>query len=270
MFGRHTTFRIRFLMALGGAVALALLWPAHAGAQAPQDPQALAWLNQGLALLNGGTALSDVTLQATVTYTAGSDIETGTGTLQALGDSYGLVVLNLTDGQRQYIRQPQAGAWIAVNGQVSQYALQNCWTDAAWFFPGLAFTFITSTPQVGISNLGQTTWNDLAVNEIEIYQLLPGQQPTAPPGNIQRFSTEEIYLDPTTELPLAIDFNTYPDDGSPGTIAIEIQFSNYQTEQGMSIPLHVQQFINGSVALDVAVTNVAVNSGLSTSLFSIP
>ena len=142
---------------------------------AAQDPTAVALVNQGLALLNGGATLSDVTLQATVTYTAGSDAETGTGTLQALGDSYGLVVLTLTAGQRQYIRDPGTGAWIDVNGQVNLYAPQNCWTDAAWFFPGLVFTSIPSNPQVGLANLGSGTWNGGSVNQVQAYQWPSGQ-----------------------------------------------------------------------------------------------
>src|SRR5690349_9656050 len=81
-----------------------------------QDPTALALVNQALSALNGGTALSDVTLQATVTYTAGSDIETGTATFEALGDTNGLMTLNLTSGQFQEIHSANAGAWWGADG----------------------------------------------------------------------------------------------------------------------------------------------------------
>lgn len=249
---------------------VACLTPTRALAQAFQDPTALELINQGLALLNGGTTLSDATLQGTVTYTSGSDVETGTAALQALNDVYSLVVLNLTGGQRQYVRNPGAGAWIDTSAQINPYALQNCWTDAAWFFPGLVFTSMPANPQVGLINLGAATWNGTSVNQVQIYQLLPGQQPTTPPASIQLYSTETISLDPTTALPLAIDFNSYPDDGSPGTIATEIQFNDYQTIQGMSVPLQVQKLINGSTLLTMTITSVVVNSGLTPNLFNIP
>jgi hypothetical protein len=172
------------------------LGTARVRAQAPQDPTTVTLINQGLALLNGGTALSDVTLQANVTYTAGSNIQTGTATLQALGDGNSLIVLSLTGGQMQYISNNQggwpSGAWIGTDGSLNLYAFQNCWTDAAWFFPGLIFTGLPGNPQIGVVNLGPGSWNGNAVNEIQLYQLITSQG-TALASLIQGFSTETIY-----------------------------------------------------------------------------
>lgn len=267
----RTVLGVPFLfLTVAGAASLA---PVTARAQASQDPTALGLINQGLALLNGGTTLSDVTLQASVTYTSGSDVETGTGTLQALNDVYGLVILNLTDGQRQYIRDVQGGwplgAWVDVNGQVNSYAPQNCWTDAAWFFPGLIFTSVPGNAQVGLVNLGAGTWNGSAVNQVQLYQWLSAQN-AAIASAVQGYGTEEVYLDPTSSLPLAIDFNVYSDNGAPGAISGEIQYSNYQTVQGMTVPYQVQRLVNGTVVLNITVTSVVVNSGLSPNLFNIP
>jgi hypothetical protein len=255
------------------ALAPMLFIPSAARAQAPQDPAAVAFINQGLALLNGGTALSDVTLQATVTYTSGSDVETGTGTLQALGDENSLVVLNLTNGQAEYILNTAggwpAGAWLGTDGSVNMYGFQNCWSDGAWFFPGLIFTSLPGNPQVALVNMGQGTWNGSTTDQVQLYQVVTSQG-TGMSALIQGFSVETVYLDPNSSLPLAIDFNLYSDQNSSIELSGEIQFSNYQTVNGMSVPLHVQRLVNGSVILDVTVTSVTVNSGLPASLFNIP
>ncbi|HEV2424666.1 MAG TPA: hypothetical protein VGZ29_07560 [Terriglobia bacterium] len=268
--GRNTSGARLLLVA---AMAAVWLQAVPARAQATQDPTALALINQGLALLDGGTSLSDVTLQATVTYTSGSDIETGTGTLQALGDGNSLVVLNLTGGQRQYILKNQsglpAGAWVGTDGSVNLYSFQNCWSDGAWFFPGLVFTSLPGNPQVGLVNLGSGTWNGQSVNQVQLYQS-PQNQAAGVSTLVQAYSTENTYLDPTSGLPLAIDFNLYADANPLIQLTGEVQFSNYQSTNGMSVPFHVQRMINGAVVLDIVVTSVTVNSGLSPNLFNIP
>lgn len=273
MRSRRRAFGVDLLVLLAGCGVVWLRPPSARAQQAPQDPQALALINQGLALLNGGTALSDVTLQATVTYTSGSDLETGTATLQALGNTNDIVVLNLTLGQQQEVRNSQAGvpagAWVYPDNTVSLYAFQNCWTDAAWFSPGLILTSMPANPQVGLVNVGAGTWNGLSVNHVQSYQLLSAQSPSTT-ALIEGLSLEDLYLDATSELPLAIDFNLHPDGDLTTNIALEVQFGNYQTVNGMSVPFHVQRFVNGSLFLDFTVTSVTVNSGLLPGVFNIP
>ena len=58
----------------------------------------------------GGTALTDITIQANANYVAGSDEETGTATLVARGNAQSLITLNLSGGQRQEIRNGIAGS----------------------------------------------------------------------------------------------------------------------------------------------------------------
>ena len=43
-------------------------------------------------------------------------MEGGPATLEALGDMDGLVVLNLSGGQQQEIRNGQSGAWVGTGG----------------------------------------------------------------------------------------------------------------------------------------------------------
>lgn len=237
--------------------------------QAPRDPTALALVNQALALLNGGTSLTDVTLDATVTYLPGPDQQTGTATLQAIGDSESLLVLTLSGGAQQEVRNGQQGAWVNADSSIFTEATHNCWVDSTWFFPGLVFTSVSANAQTALINLGETTWNGTSANEIQLYQFPPGHTPTMT-AVIQSLSTEEVYLDPLTASPLAIDFNTHADSDATTNLPVEIQFSNYQTVNGMSVPFHVQKYVGGSLFLDVVVTSVTVNSGLSQSLFVIP
>src|SRR3989441_7814631 len=106
-------------------------------------------------------------VQATANYIAGSDEETGTATLLAkAGESR--ITLTLTGGQRAEVRNnsgglPQ-GSWSGPDGVWHAMALHNCWTHAAWFFPGLSLQAALNDPQVAIAYAGQEDLDGRAVN----------------------------------------------------------------------------------------------------------
>jgi hypothetical protein len=82
-------------------------------------------------------------------------------------------------------------------------------------------------------------------------------------------STIDFYLDASTMLPVQINFNSHPDNAATTNIPYQITFSNYQAVNGSQIPYHIQEYFNGSLLLDFTVTNAALNSGLSDSLFAL-
>jgi hypothetical protein len=157
-----------------GAVTLTaitlLVSCASAQNQPSSDPQAVAFAAQAIAVLTGGTAISDVTLTGSVTWNGGV-ADTGTATLRALGTGESRMDLALTNGTHTEIRDaqtgPQLGQWIAPNNASGNYASQNCWTDAVWFFPVLSS--LAAGPNVVLSYIGPTTWNGANVQHIQSY-----------------------------------------------------------------------------------------------------
>jgi hypothetical protein len=65
---------------------LLIPFSAHSQQAAIQNPQAFALATQALAALIGTTQVSGITLTGTATRTAGSDIESGSIMLKALGN----------------------------------------------------------------------------------------------------------------------------------------------------------------------------------------
>jgi hypothetical protein len=47
-------------------------------------------------------------------------------------------------------------------------------------------------------------------------------------------------------------------------IPVAIQYSNYQTISGVTLPLHVQKYINNGLTLDLQIQSASFNSGLAT------
>jgi hypothetical protein len=267
--------RNAFLFALASALLLGSL-RARRTLAAPQtvarDPQALNLIASSLKALTGSTAVNDATLQATASYVAGSDEESGTATLTARGNQESLVQLNLSGGTRQEIRDGPAGAWSGPDGEAHSMALHNCWTDASWFFPALTLEAIAADPTLAVAYLGPDTSKGATLLHVQVARLLPGQSAGAT-ALIQTLSTMDIYFDPQSFLPLVLDFNTHPDVDANQNLPVEIQFGNYQKSNPSAdglVPFRVQKFLQRTLLLDLTVSSVLVNSGVPASAFILP
>jgi hypothetical protein len=177
------------------------------------NSQAVTYAAQSIAALTGGATINDVTLTGSATWNGG-ETETGTATLRALGAGESRVDLALASGTRTEIRDAQTGVhlgeWINPNNASGQFAPQNCWTDAVWFFPVLGS--LAAGPNVILAYLGPTTWNGESVLQIQAYVYQPSAVGLTPSS--QQLSTINFYLDATTLLPTAVTFNAHPDNNA--------------------------------------------------------
>lgn len=253
-----TDFSVLFTLFLGSL----------ASAQNPpaSDPQALAYAAQSIAALTGGASIKDVTLTGKVVWNGG--VDSGTAKLMALGSSESRMDLALSAGMRSEIRDAQTGVqlgeWINPNNTSGQFAYQNCWTDAPWFFPALGSLVVG--PNVVISYIGQATWNGSTVQHIQSYVYQAVQVPTPGP---QQFSAMDFYLDATSLLPVAITYNAHPDNNAGANLLVEVDFSNYQSINGAKVPTRIQRLLQGNLLIDLTVSGVAFNTGLPFSDFTI-
>jgi len=231
------------------------------------DPQAIALATQALTALTGSVQVSDVTLTGAATRIAGSDIETGTITLEALGTGNSSLSLVTSAGTRSETRStangfPQ-GCWVGIDGTAHAMANHNCVTDAVWFFPALTVLSQAASTNVLAKYVGLETRNGGSVQHIRLQTQIPSPL-------LATLSTEDIYLDSTSSLPVAIIFTTHPDANALANIPVEIDFSNYQTVSGVSVPFSIQKLLNGSLFLDITIQSATFNSGLSPSAFAAP
>src|SRR6185312_5498801 len=145
--------------------------------------------------MTGGLTITDITLNANVTFVSGSDNETGTGTFYAKGSSESRVDLNLNDKTRTEVRRSSGGVpsgqWKKGDGSPAVSAQHNCWTDAAWFFPALSSLTETTNPNFTYSYLGQEQRDGLSVLHLRVIQRLPGDTPKL---NLSRLGAMDFYL----------------------------------------------------------------------------
>ncbi|MGB7561654.1 MAG: hypothetical protein WBL99_09325 [Candidatus Acidiferrales bacterium] len=236
---------------------------------APRDAQAVSLLQRSLSALGGSTTVNDVTLSANANWIAGSDNQSGSATLKATAIGQGRVDLSLSGGQRSEVidmtQGPPTGSWCGPDGVWHFIVAHNLFSDPTWFFPTFLIKRALSGVNYAISATDAETQDGVAVEHVTIYQQ-SGLTPELAALN-QGLSQIDLYLNPSTLLPVSISFNMHPDTNALVNIPVEIKFSNYQVVQGAAVPYNIQKYIQNSLALDVTVTSVQVNSGPSAADF---
>jgi len=256
---------------------------------ATSDPQAVALLQRSLSALTGSVSISDVTLTGSAHRIAGSDDETGTATLTAMIGGNSKVSLSFPSGPRTEIRNSagipladsvppgvpaqaspvaqEVGAWSGPDGVLHGIANHNL-TDATWFFPVFTVANLVSSGNYALSYIGQETLDGQPVWHVSAVQ--PSSDPRPGIAELTQHLTQiDIFIDPTTYRPVALSFNAHPDDNATVDIAVGILFSDYQSLNGVEVPLHLQKYLNGGLVLDVQLSNAILNSGLAASTFAI-
>jgi len=269
------------IVRLGSLFALGLLLSATCAnaqqaappAPAPRDAQAVSVLQRSLAAMAGTAAapVNDVTLNGSANWIAGSDNETGSATLKATAIGQGRLNLSLLSGQRSEIEDisqaPPTGSWCGPDSVWHSMAGHNLFSDPTWFFPAFLIGRALSTSNYAISAMDAETQDGIAVEHVQIYQQLSFSGSAA--SLLQSLSQIDIYLNSSTLMPVSIAFNTHADNNASLNIPIQIKFSSYQAVQGISVPYHIQKYIQNGLALDLTVSSVQVNSGLSASDFQV-
>jgi hypothetical protein len=233
------------------------------------SPQAASLLTQSAKALIGVTAVNDVTLTGTVEWIAGSDDETGTAVFKAVGDAHRLD-LTFRNGTRSEIVSPAngvpAGNWVGLDGASHAMANHNLMVDEGWF-PAFTLGNLTSSSNTVFTYVGQETRNGASVIHISASQQFPNLSGDSL-SLMQHLTQVDLYLDPATSLPVSYVFSSHPDDNALLDIPTEIRYSDYQSTGGVQIPLHIQKFINNTLAIDLQFQNASLNSGITAAQIS--
>jgi len=140
-------------------------------------------------------------------------------------------------------------------------------TDASWFFPAFTVERILSSDEV-ISYVGSENTSSQTVAHISVSQPA-GVSNSFMAALFQHLSQMDIYLDTSTFLPTKLSFAIHPDNDAGADVPAEVHYSNYKAIGSVEVPLHVQEYVNNSLVLDIQFQDVAINSGLTPSDFSV-
>ncbi len=234
-----------------------------------QAPTSIAPTTAGAVLSGASQAFSKgvpvhgVTLTGTANWIVGSDNENGNATLVANADGSYQITLELGQSSRAETQTAfavgQQCTWTGSDGVVHVTATHNCMLPVAWFLPQVALLGNQQPQGVATilasnSSSGQNPGLDLR------------QQQTAPTTFtadaatlFTHLTTVDIYYDPTTYLPISLSYTIHPDANASVDIPVRVQFSNYQTIYGITVPFRIQRYVNGVVALDITISGASLS-----------
>lgn len=230
--------------------------------------QATLLIAQAVGAITGNLPISDATVAGTAELA--STNERGNATFKMLGTQYGRVDLALPSGTQSVVRNDSdsnCGVSLDSVGHRSTPPRHQCWLAPAWFSP-LAWLNSATTMDSIILYVGAETHNGILTERIHVYRDF-ANRPTAARTLLQDLTRFDLYLDSVSHLPIAIGFADHPDNNAGGDLPAEIQFSDYRKTGTATLPFHIRRLSQHALLLDITVSTVALNSGLSQSEFSV-
>jgi len=240
--------------------------------QPASDPAALSLAAQSVAAMAGNNAIADVSATGTMnTWMVGSTADSGTVTLKVKGYGESRIDVQLvTNGSLSEIRDASAGfpqGELIKAGTGTIYSQQICASDAAWFYPLNSAMAVAPSNGIVLSYIGLETLGGAQVQHLQSYNYQPGLD-SASQAQLHLVSTIDYYLDATTFLPVAENFNLFTDNNT--AIPVQVLFLNYLTVSGLTFPQHIQKYVNGTLQFDATITSLSFNTGIPWSVFTIP
>jgi hypothetical protein len=250
-----------FLLTTG---AIAQQGPAPGGQQASHLPD----IYMAQHPVPSGT---NVVLVGTIT-TAGA---AGSISLSAAVNGQSQIQLQLPSGSetetRSISRFWRAGTWTDSSGAAHHVPPQDLMgPHPAWFYPSFVLMSGLGSPEYVSSDLGVETRNGISVEHIAVWQLPISALPASSVAYVKQQTQYDIYVDPSTWLPVAITFNRQfdptvpiqflaPAQTSSAGVLEEVRYSNYQQVQGIPVAFHLQVFFQGTLHSDIQISSAKFN-----------
>jgi hypothetical protein len=231
-----------------------------------KDAQAIAALTRAAQALVTGGPVASVVVSGSAAYSAGSDEETVQISFTASGLHDSQMVLERSAGAITEVRHQGVGSWSGLDNVVHPFARHNTWTSTSWFFPALLVNSWIADPELTVTDLGQEQRNGIAVEHLRCFRTPAGRMDAGTAALIAAASQMELFLDSTSALPVGFEYNTHPDANEGIDIPVRIEFGGYQSIASGTAPFHIQQFLQGTLLLDITASNIAPSASVATQI----
>jgi hypothetical protein len=237
----------------------------------PASPQQASHLPDIYMAQHPAPSGTNVALTGIITTSGAS----GSISLSAAANGQSQIQLQLPSGSttetRSISRFWRAGTWTDSTGAAHHVPPQDLTgPHPAWFFPSFVLMSGLGSPDYVSSDLGVEIRNGVSVEHIAVWQLPISTLPASSVAYVKQQSQYDIYLDPSTWLPVAMTFTRQFNSSSPNQflapaqtstagVLEEVQYSNYQQVQGVPIAFHLQVFFQGALYSDIQISSANFN-----------
>jgi hypothetical protein len=247
--------------------------PSSASASAEpiqKDAAGVAILDKMLATAGWGTVgnPADLVASGTITYFAGSDSQTRSVRYKLLGTSEASTEITVDAGTTQTISNGKTAATILPDGTASRLPSYLAHSMRQEIFPFLAPVIGPNDSDVSVSVVGTRQINADLCTGVALARRLERTDPRASLEDI--VSPITIWISSSTYLPVEIDSVLTSIDNYRALLHLSRTFSDYRAIQGLAIPFHQEEAIEGQRASVLDLTEVQLNTGLTDADFPVP
>ncbi|HEV2248759.1 MAG TPA: hypothetical protein VGW37_19110 [Terriglobia bacterium] len=248
---------------------------ATASRAAPQDPQAVSVLNQALSVAGGAAAISaiqDYSATGTITYNPDQNLQ-GSVLIQGLGSTDFRMDATLPDGVRSMAITQGVLTTKAEDGKVSSFAPQT-FAPSSDAFPYRTPLFASSialpwhqlarvlgSRGFSVSYKGITQADGHSVHDIQFQRIPAGS--ASPANPILQPPSREVFIDTSTFQVVMTQ------EAVPKNSMLRVHYSGYRSVSSILMPFSIAEELDGSQVWSVQLSQVAFNTGLQESAFTI-
>jgi hypothetical protein len=243
-----------------------------ASTPALQDPQAVAVLNQTIAVAGGIApinAIADYTATGNITYNW-SPQEQGSVTILGLGLDQIRLDANLVRGIQSSVISPGQISTKNEYGKLTRYPLayptpssdayeyQSPVFPASLIIPQMPLASILNSPKYSVAYKGVVQLDGNPVQDVLVELVVPGQ---AQANLMAEYQTVEFFID-------AKSFQiVMTQDNVPKHIVRQIWYSDYTPVKGVLVPFSITEQLGGQKTRDIQLSQINFNTGLQGSAF---
>lgn len=226
-----------------------------------KDPQAVTTLTQVLANAGGEALLGsiqDFTGTGNITY---SQPTTLTGTVMVRGTTREQFRIDATlpAGVRSQAIANGVLTARTESGAVVPFQIQVPTCPGRTILPYLLLVPALNSPDFTLSYKGVVSLDGHSANQIEVQEVIPGFSIVG--NDFREYHTIEFFVDSSTFQILMMQ------DSVPQHLVRQTVFSNYQTQNGVLVPLSISEQSGGLPTWTMQLTQITFNNGLQDSDF---
>jgi len=234
---------------------------------ATRDPHAVTLLTQALNVAGSTatvSAIQDFTATGNVTY-YWNESALGTVTVKGRGLRQSRIDASGKSGVQSWVINNDKAFQKSPDGSILPLPTQNTVRPVSATFPLLELFSVIQDTTVSVSDGGLVTQNGHQVHDIQIQKTFPAN--SDPVGYLSKISKAHIFVDANDLTILSIKDTVYPRNGGPGEYTHEMQFSSYQTVNGVLVPFTVTELVAGQRTAIFQFNQISFNTGLTDSDF---
>jgi hypothetical protein len=202
-------------------------------------------------LLQSGS-VSGIHLAGTARAIAGSTDEAGTFAYDIQADGTSQLQINAGVLSRNETTSPfndhPRWTWSGKDEVEHESAGHNCLIALDWVLPAYAIAKHSASLQI-TSAMGQPTTLE--------FRRTPAVGTPKWRQSAANLSAVSLAVDPNTSYPTEVRFNLHPDDDASTNIPVRVLYSDYRQVNGVTLPFHIQKFLNNSLVLDLQVESAS-------------